>query len=290
MPFDFEEFFQVTNWANNYPSNGFDINVGFKYLDNLVGWCSSNGIYVILDFHCPPGGPNNLSVVNYGGTTNTNTASVFTSPSNLALCGHIWARIAAHYATNHWIGGWDLLNEPVNTSVSGQQVGSPTLSNTYSNLVKAIRAVDPNHMLLCEGDLYASTLYDVDDTGWKDPNSNLSFSDHDYGSTLPLGTGNRSTAVAANVPDWAGEFGINSTRWYNRIVNGTYVNPTTLTSGGRTATIVQGNCFWAYKSCQYYTVVQNPETPGWNRLKAYWASGAQPFAETLPHREKLTIG
>ena len=272
VPFDFEEFFQVTNWANNYPSNGYDIDVGFKYLDNLVSWCSSNSIYVIPDFHCPPGGPNNESVVNYGGTANTNTASVFTSASNLALCGHIWSRIAAHFATNQWIGGYDLLNEPVNTSGNGQ-VGSPTLANTYSNLVKIIRAVDTNHMLLCEGDDYASTLYDVDNTGWTDAAGNLSFSDHDYGSTLPLGTGNRSTAVAANVPDWAGEFGINSTRWYNHIVNLTYSAPTTLTSGGHTSTIQQGWCFWAYKSCQFYTVVQNPQTPGWMRLKAYWASG-----------------
>lgn len=273
VPFDFEEFFQVTNWVNNYPSNGYDINVGFKYLDNLVTWCSTNGIYVIPDFHCPPGGPNNMSVVNYGGTTNTNTASVFTSAPNLALCERIWARIAAHYATNPWIGGYDLLNEPVNTSGPNGQVGSPTLSNTYSNIVKAIRAVDTNHMLLCEGDYYASTLYDVDNTGWSDSSGNLSFSDHDYGSSLPLGTGNRATAVAANVPDWAGEFGINSTRWYNRIVNLTYQLPVTLTSGGRTATIMEGNCFWAYKSCQYYTLVQNPQTPGWMRLKAYWASG-----------------
>ena len=273
VPFDFEEFFQVTNWANNYPSNGYDINVGFKYFDNLLAWCSSNGIYVIPDFHCPPGGPNNLSVVNYGGTANTNTASVFTSAPNLALCSHIWARIAARYATNQWIGGYDLLNEPVNTSGANGQVGSPTLSNTYSNLVKVVRAMDTNHMLLCEGDFYASTLYDVDDTGWSDPNANLSFSDHDYGSTLPLGTGNRSTATGANVPDWAGEFGINSTRWYNRIVGLTYEKPTTLTANGHTATIMEGNCFWAYKSCQYYTVVQNPQTAGWLRLKAYWASG-----------------
>jgi aryl-phospho-beta-D-glucosidase BglC (GH1 family) len=276
VPFDFEEFFQVTNWAANYPTNGYDINTGFKYLDNLVGWCSTNNIYVILDFHCPPGGPNNFSVTNYGGTFNTNTASVFASAANLALAGHIWARIAAHYATNAWIGGYDLLNEPVNTSLGGQ-VGSPTLSNTYSNLVKAIRAVDTNHMLICEGDYYGSTLYDVANTGWTDPGANLSFSDHDYGSTLPLGIGNRAIAVGAHVPDWAGEFGINSTRWYNRMLATTYEQPTTLTANGRTATIVQGHCFWAYKSCQFYTVVQNPQTAGWNRLKAYWASG-----NTLP--------
>lgn len=276
VPFDFEEFFHVTNWANNYPSNGYDTDVGFKYFDNLLGWCASNNIYVIPDFHCPPGGPNNFSVTNYGGGLNTNTASVFASPSNLQLAGHIWSRIAARYATNQWVGGYDLLNEPVNTSFGGQ-VGSPALSNTYSNLVKAVRLVDTNHMIICEGDYYASTLWDVNTTGWTDPNSNLAYSDHDYGSGLPLGTGNRATSVAANVPDWAGEFGINSTRWYNRIIGTTYEHPTTLTSGGRTATIIQGHCFWAYKSSQYYTVVQNPQTPGWNTLKAYWASG-----NTLP--------
>jgi aryl-phospho-beta-D-glucosidase BglC (GH1 family) len=275
VPFTFEEFFQVTNWANNYPSNGFDVSTGFKYLDNLVAWCSSNSIYVIPDMHCAPGGPNNWSVTNYGGGLNTNSASVFASASNLALAEHIWARIAARYAANPWIGGYDLLNEPVNTSSPSLQVGSPWLSQTYAALVSAIRAVDANHLLLCEGDLYATTFYDVNNTGWTD--ANWSFSDHDYGSALPLGTGNRAAAVGANVPDWAGEFGLNSTRWYNRIVTGTYENPVTLTANGRTATITQGHCFWAYKSCLWDTVVENPQTAGWNTLKAYWASG-----NTLP--------
>jgi hypothetical protein len=270
VPYTFEEFFQVTNWANNYPSNGYDINTGFKYLDNLVGWCSTNSIYVIPDMHCAPGGPNNWAVVNYGGTLNTNTASVFTNAANLALAEHIWSRIASHYATNQWIGGYDLLNEPVNTAASDLQVGGPYLSNTYSNLIHVIRLVDANHMLLCEGDAYASTLYDVNQ-GWTD--GNWSFSDHDYGSPLPLGTGNRATAVGNHVPDWAGEFGINSTHWYNRIIATTYENPAFLTSNGKSAVIEEGPCFWAYKSCgEFYTIAQNPVTPGWNALMAYWAS------------------
>jgi Cellulase (glycosyl hydrolase family 5) len=270
VPYTFEEFFQVTNWANNYPSNGYDINTGFKHFDNLLAWCSSNSIYVIPDMHCAPGGPNNLSVTNYGGALNTNTASVFTSAPNLALAEHIWARIAARYATNQWIGGYDLLNEPVNTSAGNLQVGSPYLSQTYAALISAIRAVDTNHLVFCEGDVYASTLYDVNSTGWND--ADWSFSDHDYGSSLPLGTGNRATAVGANVPDWAGEFGLNSTRWYNRIIASTYESPVTLSSDGRTATITQGHCFWAYKSTLWYTLVENPQTVGWNTLKAYWAS------------------
>ncbi len=270
VPYTFEEFFQVTNWANNYPSNGFDISTGFKHLDNLVGWCSTNGIYVIPDMHCAPGGPNNFAVVNYGGTLNTNTASVFANAANLALAEHIWSRIASHYSTNAWIGGYDLLNEPVNTAVSDHQVGPPYLSNTYSNLIHTIRLVDANHTLFCEGDAYASTLYDVNE-GWTDGNWN--FSDHDYGSPLPLDTGNRATAVGANVPDWGGEFGINSTHWCNRILGTTYNNPVTLTSNGKTATIKQGHCFWAYKACgEFYTIAQFPETQGWKTLMAYWAS------------------
>lgn len=270
VPYTFEEFFQVTNWANNYPSNGFDIDTGFKYLDNLVGWCSTNSIYVIPDMHCAPGGPNNWAVVNYGGTLNTNTASVFTNAANLVLAQHIWARIALHYATNQWIGGYDLLNEPVNTASGNLQVGTPYVSDTYSNLIRVIRFLDPNHMFLCEGDAYASTLYDVNQ-GWTD--GDWGFSDHDYGSPLPLGAGNRATAVGDNVPIWGGEFGINSTHWYNRILATTYENPVYLTSNGKSATIVEGHCFWAYKACgEFYTIAQNPQTAGWNTLKAYWAS------------------
>ena len=272
VPFDFEEFFCVTNWANNYPTNGYDIDTGFKYFDNLLAWCSTNNIYVIPDFHCPPGGPNNFAVVNYGGTLNTNTASVFVNSANLALCAHIWTRIAARYLTNQWIGGYDLLNEPVNTSDtthSPGRVGSPFLANTYSNLVHAIRSVDANHMLLCEGDAYASTFSNMENPPWTDPNSNLSFSDHDYGSSLPLGAGNRSTCISLNLPDWAGEFGLNSTRWNNRIIANTYEAP--FTQSGKT--ILEGHCYWAYKACLWDVLVQNPQTPGWKALKAYWSSG-----------------
>lgn len=275
VPFDFEEFFCVTNWANNYPTNGYDIDTGFKYFDNLLVWCSTNGVYVIPDFHCPPGGPNNFAVVNYGGTLNTNTASVFVNGPNLALCAHIWQRIAARYLTNQWIGGYDLLNEPVNTSDTAHspgRVGSPYLANTFSNLVHALRLVDTNHMLLCEGDAYASTFSNMEIPPWTDPNSNLSFSDHDYGSSLPLGTGNRSTCISLNIPDWAGEYGLNSTRWNNRIIANTYEAP--FTQSGKT--IREGHCYWAYKACLWDVLVQNPQPPGWIALKAYWSSGNNP--------------
>jgi hypothetical protein len=124
-------------------------------------------------------------------------------------------------------------------------------------------------MLICEGDAYASTFSNMESPAWTDPSSNLSFSDHDYGSTLPLSTGNRSTCIGLNIPDWAGEFGLNSTRWNNRIIANTYEAP--FTQSGRT--IKEGHAYWAYKACLWDVMVQNPQPPGWKALKAYWSSG-----------------
>ncbi len=163
------------------------------------------------------------------------------------------------------------LNEPVNTADKAHgpgQVGAPYLANTYASIVQAMRLVDTNHILWCEGDAYASTLSDMENPPWSDPASNLGFSDHDYGSALPLGTANRSTCIGLNIPIWCGEFGLNGTRWNNHIVTGTYEAP--FTKSGRT--IVEGYTYWAYKAALWDVMVQNPQPPGWKALKAYWAS------------------
>ena len=56
VPFHYELFFQITNAAASYPANGHDLDTGFNYLDNLLSWCSSNGVYVLPDMHGVPGG------------------------------------------------------------------------------------------------------------------------------------------------------------------------------------------------------------------------------------------
>ena len=40
VPFHYELFFQPTNSAASYPTNGYDLDTGFNYFDNLLGWCS----------------------------------------------------------------------------------------------------------------------------------------------------------------------------------------------------------------------------------------------------------
>ena len=40
------------------PDTGVFINDGFDIIDPVLEWCSNNGIYLILDMHCAPGGQN----------------------------------------------------------------------------------------------------------------------------------------------------------------------------------------------------------------------------------------
>src|SRR3974377_2379039 len=47
VPFHYKLFYQVTNSALNYPTNGYDLETGFAYFDNLLSWCSSNAVLVI---------------------------------------------------------------------------------------------------------------------------------------------------------------------------------------------------------------------------------------------------
>jgi len=258
VPFHYQLFFQITNAANNYPTNGYDIGTGFVYLDNLVGWCATNGIYVIPDMHGVPGGKD-YSVA----------GNVYTNASNRALFLHVWNRIAAHYATNQWIGGYDLINEPVNDAGGYQLIPGTLLSAAFADARNTIRAVDPNHLLVCEGDYWGTTLTAINTTGWVD--ANVCYSDHYYGNPLPISTGNRQYCASLKIPLWCGEFGYNSTHWINDLA-GEFVQTNSFTINNQPVSIQEGFCYWAYKAPQLYTPVENPLTVGWNTLLAYWSS------------------
>ena len=258
VPFHYALFYQVTNAAANYPTNGYDINTGFNYFDNLLTWCATNGIYVIPDMHGVPGGKDYAVAGN-----------VYTNASNHALFLHVWQRFAARYATNPWIGGYDLINEPINNTGGYDMIPNNLLSSTYADAIAAIRAVDTNHMIICEGDWWSTALGQINTTGWSDPN--VCYSDHRYGDALPFGTDRKQFAVGANVPLWMGEFGYNSTHWNNYAVTN-FEKPDALSYNGRTATLSESWCYWSYKTPQLYVLAENPETTGWKALKNYWNS------------------
>lgn len=107
---------------------------GFKWLDDNIQWAKKNGIYLILNFHVPPGGYQSLGA----------GKALWRDPRMQERFVALWRAIAARYATEPTIAGYDLLNEPV---VERSIEQWKTLAERS---IKAIREVDPNHAIFVE--------------------------------------------------------------------------------------------------------------------------------------------
>ena len=88
---------------------------GFTMVDNLLDWCESNNMYLILDLHAAPGGQGaNAAISDY----DSSKPSLWESQDNKDKTIALWRKLAERYKDEPWIGGYDLLNE-VNWSLPG---------------------------------------------------------------------------------------------------------------------------------------------------------------------------
>ena len=166
---------------------------GFATLDRLISYAEQTGIYVVLDMHGVPGGQSAGFIADPGPGT-----WVWYDTAAQAQTAALWRRIAQRYAGRSVIAGYDLINEP-DAPVS-------KLLGLYHRIIGSIREVDPNHMVIVEGNSYAR-----DFTDFTRQDDNLAFSFHLY----PFNTENAdadlakwiSAAEAADVPLWNGEWG-----------------------------------------------------------------------------------
>ena len=192
------------------PSYGTFINEGFDWLDPLVEHCRENNLYLILDMHAAPGGQNTNDFSDSDGQE----ARLFTELENQLWLASTWRYIAEYYADEPVIGAYDLLNEPARWGIAN------TLRNIYERVVDSIRVVDPNHIVIIEGNWYGN-----DHTGLLPPfDDEMVYSFHHYiGSSADSVTSNNAshwmhqyiTDISAeyDVPLWIGEFGENSNHW-----------------------------------------------------------------------------
>lgn len=177
---------------------------GFALVDTLLAWCRPAGLFLILDMHCAPGGQNKDNISDSDGIE----ARLWTEPANQTLTIKIWKKIAAYYAAEKQIIGYDLLNEPV--LPNGYSAG--VLRSFYSRLADSIRTVDSNHILFIEGNWYAT-----DFTQLTPPfDTNLVYSFHKYWGATTTGSIQYLLDIRNqyNVPLWMGESGENSNHWY----------------------------------------------------------------------------
>ena len=139
IPFNYRLFTAESYMGQNNPDRGFEL------LDRVVGWCKKEGLYVILDMHCAPGGQTGDNIDDGVGYP-----FLFKSKASQQLTIQVWHKIAAHYANETIIMGYDLLNEPIATYFKAEEFNQ-YLEPLYKEITRSIRTVDKNHIIILGG-------------------------------------------------------------------------------------------------------------------------------------------
>jgi aryl-phospho-beta-D-glucosidase BglC (GH1 family) len=137
---------------------------GFARLDAAVRACTDHGLYVILDLHAVPGAQNQ----HWHSDNPTHWAHFWTHPHFQDRAVHLWEALADRYKDNPMVAGYNPLNEPAD-------VYGDAIAPFYARVERAIRAVDPHHVLYFDGNRYAT-----DFSAFGEPLPNCVYTTHDY--------------------------------------------------------------------------------------------------------------
>lgn len=245
------------------------LETGFTLTDNLLAWCKASKMYLILDLHAAPGGQGkDANISDYDPAK----PSLWESAENRRKTAALWRRLAGRYASETAIGGYDLLNEPNWTFEGKDKNGKQDATNApiwalYQTLTKAIREVDPNHLIIIEGNAWGNNY-----NGFPGPwETNLVMSFHKYWNP------NTPEAIAKfialrdthRVPLWLGESGENSNTWFRDCVS-----------------LVESNhigwAWWPHKKINAASCILSIERPdAFKKVVDYWnKTGERPSRET----------
>lgn len=246
VPFNYRLFTAEDYMGLNDPEEG------FRRLDSCVVWARDNGLRLILDMHDCPGGQTGDNIDDSYGypwlMTDTVAQRQFID---------IWRSIAARYADEDVILGYELANEPVATYWEGAERDSlnSALEPLYKRAVSAIREVDTNHIVLLGGPQWNS--YFGNFTDWQfDPN--IMYTCHRYGGPATAEAIGEyiSFRDKTGLPMYMGEIGHNTDEWMSDFVDVMRDNNI-------------GYTFWPYKKLgdSSMTGIRVPE--GWEELRAF---------------------
>ena len=195
------------------------LETGFNLVNDLLGWCQTNHIYLVLDMHgCPGGQGRDQPISDY----NPPAPSLWESAANRDKLIALWREIARRYATNQWIGAYDLINEPNWTFENrsdihgGSDQTNAPLRQLMVDLTVAIRQADTNHLLILEGNGWGNNYAGILPP-W-DPNLGISFHKYWDQPTAASFQGRIDMRDQWNMPLWLGETGENSNEWFRDVV------------------------------------------------------------------------
>jgi len=234
---------------------------GFKMTDELLNWCASNKMYLILDLHAAPGGQGkDANISDY----DDSKPSLWESVDNQDKMVAFWKKIAERYKDNPWIGGYDIINEPnwnfssTNKNGCDEKLNAP-LRALQVRITNAIRKIDSNHLIIAEGNCWGNNYNGLFPL-WDD---NMALSFHKYWNYNDTASIQQMLDYRKqyNVPIWLGESGENSNAWFKDAI-----------------TLVESNnigwAFWPMKKIDNIAGVTSVKEPsGYKILLNYWKTG-----------------
>lgn len=258
VPFNYRMFTHEKYMGKSDPEHGFAV------LDKLIGWCKKENLYVLLDLHCAPGGQTGDNIDDGDGYP-----FLFESEKDQQLTTDIWKRIAARYANEPIVIGYDLLNEPIAHYFNADHF-NPKLEGVYKRITAAIRQVDKNHLIFLGG-----AQWDSNFAPFGTPfDSKLVYTFHKYWTppTQAVIQPYIDFSNKYNVPIYCGETGENTDGWVDSF-------RTTL----EVAKI--GWHFWPYKKMENTRgIVQFARPSGFDSVIHYAESPRKNFADIRKQR------
>jgi len=199
VPFNYRLFTNEDYLGSN------DATRGFMLLDRVINWCKEEGVFVILDMHCAPGGQTGDNIDDSYGYP-----YLFQDQACQKKTFDIWKSIAQRYRKETIVIGYDLLNEPVAHYFNATEL-NPLIEPFYKTLVQEIRKVDKNHLIFLGGAQW-NTNFKIFGQPFDDK---LVYTFHKYGDQPNLGSIQRFIDFREkyNVPIYAGETGENTDEW-----------------------------------------------------------------------------
>ncbi|HEX7905116.1 MAG TPA: cellulase family glycosylhydrolase [Chitinophagaceae bacterium] len=178
---------------------------GFQLLDKVISWCKKEGLYVLLDMHCAPGGQTGDNIDNSWGYP-----FLFDNAASRQLTIDTWGKIAKRYKNETTVLGYDLLNEPIAHYFDVTHF-NPLLEPLYKQITKAIRVSDPNHLIFLGGAQWNSNFKIFGEPFDK----KLVYTFHKYwtATTVDVVQDYLNFRDKYNVPIYCGETGENKDEW-----------------------------------------------------------------------------
>ncbi len=178
-------------------------------IDQFIDCCGRYQIYVILDMHGAPGGQTGQNIDD----SEDDKPLLFLEERYEKELIELWQQLAAHYCENRTVAGYDLLNEPLPNWFS--QYNAQVLP-LYRKLIKAIREVDQNHMIILEGVHWATDFSIFEAFSREEAADNIMLQFHKYWNNPDAESLQKfiTWGDRLNVPLFMGEGGENNCDWY----------------------------------------------------------------------------